>query len=150
MSAIETAKEFVRLGSTAGLSKDVIDLLQTKAALLAEQVTALEQENTALLRENRQLKLENENLKGQLQNARPKSEALDDICNQMLLRVANSRNITNNELIQAFGLGKAKGDFLLDKLWKRNFIRSPGAIARGSLLMVTTDGREYLANIGLI
>jgi hypothetical protein len=52
MGALDTAKEFVRIGSTAGLSKDVIDLLEKKAALLAEQVSSLERENAQLKAEN--------------------------------------------------------------------------------------------------
>jgi predicted nuclease with TOPRIM domain len=48
MSAIETAKEIVRISSTAGLSKDVIDLLDKKNSLLTEQVTTLETENANL------------------------------------------------------------------------------------------------------
>ena|SRR5438128_1904314 len=64
MSALDTAKEIVRLGSTVGLSKDVIDLLEKKAALLTEQVGALE-------RENADLKAENAQLRAQLQQAQP-------------------------------------------------------------------------------
>ncbi len=48
MSAIDTAKEIVRITSTAGLSKDVIDLLEKKVSLLTEQVTTLEREKTDL------------------------------------------------------------------------------------------------------
>ncbi len=48
MSAIDTAKEIVRITSTAGLSKDVIDLLEKKNLLLTEQVTTLETEITSL------------------------------------------------------------------------------------------------------
>lgn len=64
MSALDTAKEFVRIGSTAGLSKDVVDLLEKKAALLTEQVATLE-------RENAQLKSENGKLRAQLQASAP-------------------------------------------------------------------------------
>jgi hypothetical protein len=64
MGAFDTAKEIVRIGSTAGLSKDVVDLLETKAALLAEQVAALQQDNAQLKREVSQLR-------DQLQRAEP-------------------------------------------------------------------------------
>ena len=62
MSALATAKEIVRIGSTAGLSKDVVDLLEKKATLLTEQVATLE-------RENAQLKSENDNLRAQLRDS---------------------------------------------------------------------------------
>ena len=64
MSAMDTAKEIVRIGATAGLSKDVIDLQEKKLALLAEQLATLE-------RENADLKAENANLRRQLQHAQP-------------------------------------------------------------------------------
>lgn len=154
MSAIDTAKEFVRIGSTVGLSKDVIDLLDKKASLLAEQVTALEQENTTLLRENRNLKLENEKLKDQLQNARTKSDELDDICKKMLVTLANAddrEGITDGELIQQLGLPKAKGDHCFDQLKKRKFVGTgAGAMGRGMFWYVTSDGREYLSKAGLL
>jgi regulator of replication initiation timing len=69
MSASDTVKDVVRIVTTGGHAKDVIDPLQTKLSLLTEQVAALE-------KENRNLKTENDNLKTQLQNARPKSEEL--------------------------------------------------------------------------
>lgn len=161
MSAADTVKEFVRIANTAGLAKDVVDLLQAKVALLADKVAALEKdgaaltdENTALLRENRNLKLENENLQKQLQNARPKGEELDEICNKMLISLANYRGrdgITSNELIQHLGLPKAKGDYLFDQLVKRKFVATgAGVIGRGMFWCVTSAGREYMAKAGLL
>jgi hypothetical protein len=64
MSATDTAKEIIRIGSTAGLSKDVIDLLEKKLVLLTEQVALLTSENM-------QLKLENGQLRTQLKNSQP-------------------------------------------------------------------------------
>jgi hypothetical protein len=71
MSATDTAKEVIRIASTAGLSKDVIDLLEKKSALLAEQVTSLESENT-------KLKLENGQLRTQLKNSQPITKTFEE------------------------------------------------------------------------
>jgi DNA-binding MarR family transcriptional regulator len=154
MSAIDTAKEFVRLGSTVGLSKDVIDLLDKKASLLAEQVMALEQENTTLLRENRQLKLENEKLQKHLHNARQEGGELDEIATKMLVTLANHTGrdgITSSELIQYLGLPKAKGDYHFDQLQKRKFVNTGGGVmGRGMFWYVTSAGRDYLARVGLL
>ena len=38
MSASDTAKEVVRIASTAGLAKDVIDLMEKKLAILTSQL----------------------------------------------------------------------------------------------------------------
>ena len=48
MGGLEIAKEIVRIGSTAGLNKDVVDLLERKSLLLAERVASLERENAEL------------------------------------------------------------------------------------------------------
>ncbi len=154
VSAADTVKDFVRVAQTAGLSKDVIDLLEKKSVLLAEQVASLQQENTSLLRENRNLKLENEELRRQLQNARPKGDELDDIYNKMLVALANFKGgdgITDGELIEHFGLPKAKGDYLFAQLRNRKFVQSgSGQMGRGWFYHVTDAGLQYLAARNLI
>jgi hypothetical protein len=64
MSAIDTAKEIVRMGSTAGLSKDVIDLMEKKLALLTGELSDARTRISALEIENRQLR-------GQLEDSQP-------------------------------------------------------------------------------
>lgn len=157
MSAADTVKDVVRIATTAGLAKDVIDLLQVKTVLLTEQVATLEkdnaaltQENTALLRENRNLKLENENLKSQLQNERPKADELDELAVKMLVAIANADSITDNELFRHFRLQKAKGEYLLDQLERRKFVDSAGGNDRGWFYYATSGGREYLARNALL
>ena len=154
MSAIDTVKDFARIASTAGISKDVIDLLDKKVVLLADQIATFEQENTTLLRENRDLKLENEKLKSQLEKARPKGDEFDPICNQMLVVLANSRGgdgITDDDLINHFRLPKAKGDYLFAQLRQRKFVDSAGGqMGRGAFWYVTDEGLAYLAKSGLL
>lgn len=154
MSVADAAKEMVRIAQTHGLAKDVIDLLEKKAGLLAEQVASLEQENAALLRQNRQLKVENENFKKQPQIAQPASDELDEICSKMLVTLANYNGrdgITNHELIQHLGLQKAKGDYHFDQLVKRKFVHtSSGVMGRGMFYHVTSAGRDYMAKKGLL
>ena len=48
MGELEIAKEITRIGRAAGLSKDVIDLIERKSLLLAERVELLERENAVL------------------------------------------------------------------------------------------------------
>jgi hypothetical protein len=155
MSALDAAKEIARIGETAGVSKEVMGLLEAQASWLAERISALEkekaaltEENTALLREDRILKVEIESLKKDA--AALRTNELDDYCTKLLQAVAHSKNITDHELRLHFGLTKAKGDFLLDQLYKRKFISSPGGNMRGSFLSATEQGRNYLARIGLL
>src|ERR1019366_3534778 len=71
MSAIDTAKDIIRIGTTAGLSKDVIDLLEKKCALLVE-------ENTALSTQVSSLEIENGQLRRQLEDFQPVDKPGDE------------------------------------------------------------------------
>ena len=64
MSETSAAKEVIRIATTAGLSKDVIDLMEKKLSLLAAE---LSQANTRIS----QFEIENRQLKTQLQNSQP-------------------------------------------------------------------------------
>jgi len=156
MSAIDTAKEFVRLGSTVGLSKDVIDLLDKKAVLLAEQVATLEQENTTLLRENRNLKLENEKLNGQLQNARPKGELSEQTTAILKSFFTNARELSEEEIARHFQIGQSIASYHLDILLKKRFIGNNAPInfggggrSRMPKYEITSEGRAYCIESGL-
>jgi hypothetical protein len=78
LSALDTTKEILRITSTAGLSKDVIDLLQAKVSLLNEQIVLLEKEKAILVNEKTLLadkaarfETENIHLRQQLQDSQP-------------------------------------------------------------------------------
>src|SRR3972149_6291792 len=62
MNAAAAAKELVRIASTGGLSKDVIDLLEKKAALLVH-------ENAVLTTKVSELEIQNGQLRTQIQNS---------------------------------------------------------------------------------
>lgn len=141
--------------------------------LQSEQATLVEK-NTELLTENHQLKLSMEALKqshaqamAQIQekhraemaaitasNARPKEDELDDVCKQMLIALANHDphdGITDDELIQHFGLQKAKGDYHFAQLRERQLVGSGGGqMGRGAFWFVTDAGLKYLAARGLL
>jgi FtsZ-binding cell division protein ZapB len=67
MSAFDTAKEIVRIGSAAGLSKDVVDLLEKKVALLTGELSDARRKIASLEAEAAQLRQ-------QLQRAQPQSD----------------------------------------------------------------------------
>ena len=71
MSAFDTAKEIVRIGSTAGLSKDVVDLLEKKVALLTGELSDSHQKTARLEARILELEAEVSNLRGHPQNPLP-------------------------------------------------------------------------------
>ena len=56
MGATDIAKDAIRIASTAGLSKDVIDLLNEKITLLDGKIADLESENAELKEKIKELK----------------------------------------------------------------------------------------------
>jgi len=96
MGALDTAKEIVRLSSTAGHSKDVIDLLEKKVALLAEQVSALESENA-------QLKAELAQVRQQLPHASPVRDLSAQERHVLIHLTREDRGLTVDELAHAIG-----------------------------------------------
>lgn len=71
MNPARLGKEIIRIGTTAGLSKDVIDLLQTKLAIVTEEFAILSEENLRLKAENADLQHENIQLKQKLADLDP-------------------------------------------------------------------------------
>src|SRR5689334_10558128 len=71
MSAFDTAKEIIRIGSTAGLSKDVVDLLEKKATLLAEENLALARKLDEAITKISSLESDIAQLRQQLEQSQP-------------------------------------------------------------------------------
>src|SRR5437868_15002872 len=99
MSAIDTAKEIARIASTASLGKDVIELLEKKVGLLAEQITTLETENA-------NLKQKGANLHQQFAGARPKSELHPDAIRLQKMVLEHDKGLTISKIAGSLGISK--------------------------------------------
>lgn len=147
MDAAQGMKDVIRIAQTAGLSKDVIDLLETKAELLAEQVVTLEQQNATLLSENNGLKLVNNDLKRQIGHNQ-KSDELDAECKNMLVTLEFSKGGPSCEdLIPFLQISPPKVRRQFDQLSEKGFVKANGY---GFEAHVTKEGRDYLDKSGLL
>jgi regulator of replication initiation timing len=156
MSAADTIKDVVRIATAAGLAKDVIDLLDKKAALLAEQVAALDQENGTLLLENHNLKLENENLQKQLENAHAKDDELDETTAEILkLFFENAKELSDEQIASHFRIKVSVASYHTDILLKNRLIwqTSKGISSymgtSPAMFSITAMGRRYVVEKGL-
>ena len=82
MSALDTAKEIVRIGTTAGLSKDVVDLLEKKVALLTGELSDAHRKIASL-------EAEVAKLHQQLQSAQPQSDGFAESMGVLWKRTAS-------------------------------------------------------------
>jgi regulator of replication initiation timing len=116
MSAIDTAKEVLRMASTAGIAKEVIELMEKKLALLTQQVAALDSENG-------RLKMENAHLRAQMEHLQPAAHGLTD--EQLaILKVLESvdRNFTPEEVAARVGAKRERTHYLLTKLRSAKYV----------------------------
>jgi hypothetical protein len=150
MSAMDTAKEIVRLGSTAGLSKDVIDLMEKKLVLLTDELEVSNRKNVSLETKVSKLEIENAQLRAQINN--PQAIVLDDICTKLLVAIANSPDgVLKEDLFAHFALSTGKGSHVIDQLFNHKFIEVGRVqMGVGAFLFSTPTGREYLNRKGLL
>src|SRR5438876_10123240 len=100
MSALDTAKEVVRMASTAGLAKDVIDLMEKKLALLTEEVSVL----TAKVSK---LEIENGQLRAQLHHSPQVARAdIPDIDQTILLTLSVVKSMSAEEIAKRLQFGQ--------------------------------------------
>lgn len=149
MGAYEMAKDAARLASTATLGKDVIDLLNAKLALLAEQAKTLEAENGTL-------KAENANLKAQLQHLQPKPSGLEDDTVKILkLFFDRAEDLNAPFIAQQFQMKPSVVDYHIDLLLQKRFIRQSRVGfdtyegSSPSWFEIGSDGRAFIVKNGM-
>ena len=143
-AAAESVKEIVRIAANAGLAKDAVTLMEKKAALLEEQIATLEFEYASL-------RAENANLKAQLNLAPEEGEELSRDTKKILkLFFDRASDISTEEILKSFNLKPSVGDYHIDVLLKKKFIRETtvgmqsifGSSA--SKFGLTSMGRRYV------
>lgn len=139
MSATDIAKEAIRIVSTAGLGKDVIDLLRAKIAILVDENVDLKSRLTDALSKISILEAENEDLKKKLKDHDP----LPDCALKILEFLANgSGEATVTGIVHHTGMQVGEVMFSLEQMSSARLIgpivKLPGMI-RVSILPA---GRE--------
>jgi len=140
------AKDAIRIATTAGLSKDVIDLLEKKIVLLTEQITTLETENANLKRKAAELEEEVERL-------RPQEYGLDETAKNFIKVLFEAGSYLDFEYVgQRLGVSKGKAAYYRDVLLKAGMITGAGVIVGDALgpYELTTIGRQFAVNSGLV
>ena len=143
-AAAETVKEIVRIAASAGLAKDTITLMEKKAASLTEQIATLESEYA-------NLRSENANLRAQLRLLPEEGEELSrDTIKILKLFFDRACDISTEEILKSFNLKPSVGDYHIDVLLKKKFIRETTVGMQSifgssvSKFGLTTLGRRYI------
>jgi DNA-directed RNA polymerase specialized sigma subunit len=144
MSATDIAKEVVRIASTHGLAKDVIDLMEKKLALLTQEVTDLTSKNTILVTRVSQLESDKANLESQIQKLRPESDALDQQSKDILKFFFDRPDgLTSDEIAHRFKLSNSAADYHVDVLFKRKFLQQL-SMGMSPRCCINHNGREFV------
>jgi regulator of replication initiation timing len=152
MGGAEIAKDAIRIATTAGLSKDVIDLLKEKIALLTEQIATLEQEKSALQAENSHLKQKIENLEREIERTRPKQGDIDESAKKFIKVLFECDSSMDFDYVAAMlGVSKGKATYYIDVLIKNGMITGTGMVLDDALgaYGLTAKGREFAVTSGL-
>jgi DNA-binding transcriptional ArsR family regulator len=140
MGPQDIAKEAIRIATTAGLSKDVIDLLKEKIGLLTEQVTTLETENT-------NLKQKVANLEQEIEHIRPKQGGLGEDSERILkLLFDHGQSLSIEQIASAVGIHKGIAEYHRDVLRDARMIGPPGGVvyAGHETYKLLTKGRAFV------
>ncbi len=120
MGKIDKAKEIVtsivEMATTAGIKKDVIDLLKEKVTVLASQLTEAQAKVA-------NLEIENAQLRAQVR-APAVVARLDDVSKKALQCFCDcNRVVTIQELAGHLSCQESKAEYICDELYSRKFIR---------------------------
>jgi hypothetical protein len=144
MTARDSLKRLAHLVNTAGLPKEVAHTIETKLALLDDQIAALESDIA-------RLKEENEKMKIQVTCLQPQTEEVSKETIQVLkLFFERAQDISAEDVSIAFKWKQSIGDYHIDVLLKKRFIRESSIkmhTAFGSSISkfgLTTLGRRYI------
>jgi chromosome segregation ATPase len=154
MSVAETAKEVVRLASTAGLAKDVIDLMEKKLALITGELDEATRKNTLLEQRISQLASENNQLRNKVSASQPQAPSQPQISEgeikMIKLLVASKGQAIVEEMANPLGVSSVEAEYIFDKLKGREFVFSgSGIMGRGNICSLTPTGRSYAVDNGL-
>jgi hypothetical protein len=115
INPFDIAKDIVRIGSTAGLKKDVVDLLEAKLRILTDEL-ALAHTKVS------KLEIENGQLRARLKNPAPVIK-LDDVSRKALQYFCDRNNeVTIQELDGRLSCPESKSQFFCDRLIEMEFI----------------------------
>ncbi|MBB5353976.1 hypothetical protein HNR46_004247 [Haloferula luteola] len=148
MGLSDTAKDAIRLATTAGLGKDVIDLLTQKVTLLDEKLIeanlSLEQSRLKIS----ELIAENKELRGKLNDSAGIDDGLDDECRSILFYFFETdQGFTIDQIARHFDLHPSVAKAHFDVLSERRLVTTPirivtyGSRPSPSVYTITSAGR---------
>ena len=139
MSATDIAKEIVRIANTAALSKDVIDLLEKKLALMTEETDGLRSKAS-------HLEVENADLKTQIQRLQPGDALPKETADVLQFFFVQGRELSIEQVAQQFQFQISVAGYHFDVLKKRRFVRQTRAITaqHSGAYGLTPEGRAYV------
>jgi FtsZ-binding cell division protein ZapB len=132
MSPQDIAKDAIRLVTTAGLGKDVIDLLEKKVALLTEKIATLETENA-------NLKQKVENSEKELERLQPKQDRFEE-GPEKILRFLFDNDDDDSIMAEALQMNKGKAHHYCDVLYDAGML----GISGPEKFHIVADGRAYV------
>lgn len=149
MGTSAVAKEALRVINTAGLSKDVIDLLKEKIDLLDEKVEALSIDNSSLKAENYDLQKQLESLQSAPSTDPSKPDGFDDTTDAILkLFFDYSDSVPTGLIAEKLNIHMSIVKYHFDMLSEHDMIRLTHGGMRGFVSGAASPARYGLCKAG--
>ena len=140
--AVGLAKDAIRLVSTAGLGKDVIDLLEKKLSLLTEELELAKSENT-------NLKAENSDLKKKLGALEPQEGIPVEAVQILKIFFDRARAFLATDIEAMTGMKKSVVDYHFGILRKSGLLKVGMSLDGPQPYFITDKGREFIVRNGM-
>lgn len=147
MSATDIAKDILRIANTASMTRDVIDLMEKKLALLTQEVADLTSKNTGLVAQVSQLEADKKNLESKIQQLTPKGNVLDQQSRDILKFFFNRAcDLSARDIERRFQLATSVSDYHIDILMGKKFIGQTqiGSDSDSCFFAIKKEGRNYI------
>jgi septal ring factor EnvC (AmiA/AmiB activator) len=150
MSATDIAKDIVRIANTATLSKDVIDLMEKKLAILTEEVASLARQLSDANAQIASLETENAKLKAQAHRLQPAGGLSNETADVLQFFFDQGRDLSIEHIAQKFQFQMSVAEYHFDVLFKRRFVTQTrmGIETYGgsspAMFALTSEGRSYV------
>ena len=154
MNPIEISKGAIRAVTTAGLSKDLIDLLEKKLSLLSDEISSLKEKNHLLRKENLELNARLKDAKNMIstfqkekENDHPRPPGFDETTDKIILMMFDSGKVTMNWIAQSLEMEMGMVEYHFDLMFKANYVFQSNFGSSFKHYGLMPDGRAYAVKL---
>ena len=160
MNPIDITEDAIRVVTTAGISRDVIDLLEKKLSLFSDEISSLKERNLFLREENLELKTQLKDAKNTIskfqkeeENDHQRPPGFDETTDKIVLIMFDLSKVSMERIAQSLGIEMGMVQYHFDLMRKAKFVFQSGIGSRfyydssPAKYSLRPDGRMYAVKL---